>query len=131
AMNMLEGTVTLDGISLLGDSRKLNVSRAGLAVGSKVGVGVRPEAVRMVAPGTPGALAATVDLIEELGAGRVIYVDLGGAPFSVVTSEAVHPEPGSTIGLQFAESDLHFFSSETGGRLEVFKASVPEPALQG
>ncbi|RWE74285.1 TOBE domain-containing protein, partial [Mesorhizobium sp.] len=131
AMNMLEGTVTLDGISLLGGSRKLSVSRTGLAVGSKVAVGVRPEAVRMVAPETPGALAATVDLIEELGAGRVIYVDLDGAAFSVVTSEAVHPEPGSTIGLQFAESDLHFFSSETGGRLDVFKASVPEPALQG
>ncbi|TIV65317.1 MAG: sn-glycerol-3-phosphate ABC transporter ATP-binding protein UgpC, partial [Mesorhizobium sp.] len=49
----------------------------------------------------------------------------------VVTSETVHPELGSTIGLQFAESDLHFFSSETGGRLDVFKASVPEPALQG
>ncbi|TGQ09680.1 MULTISPECIES: sn-glycerol-3-phosphate ABC transporter ATP-binding protein UgpC [unclassified Mesorhizobium] len=131
AMNMLEGTVTLDGISLLGGSRKLSVSRTGLAVGAKVAVGIRPEAVRMVAPGTPGALAATVDVIEELGAGRVIYVDLDGAPFSVVTSEIVHPEPGSTIGLQFAESDLHFFSSETGGRLDVFKASVPEPALQG
>ncbi|WP_292323665.1 TOBE domain-containing protein, partial [Mesorhizobium sp.] len=107
----------------------LNVSRAGLPVGSKVAVGVRPEAVRMVAPGTPGALAATVDLVEELGAGRVVYVDLDGAPFSVVTSETVHPEPGSAIGLQFAESDLHFFSSETGTRLDVFKASVPEPAL--
>ncbi|TIV62530.1 MAG: sn-glycerol-3-phosphate ABC transporter ATP-binding protein UgpC, partial [Mesorhizobium sp.] len=68
-------TVTLDGLSLLGGSRKLGVSRTGLAVGSKVAVGVRPEAVRMVAPGTPGALAASVDLIEELGAGRVIYVD--------------------------------------------------------
>ena len=131
AMNMLEGEVTLDGISLLGGSRKLNVSRTGLAVGAKVAVGIRPESVRMVAPGTPGALAATVDLIEELGAGRVIYVDLDGAPFSVVTSETVHPEPGSTIGLQFAEADLHFFSSETGGRLDVFKVSVPEPALQG
>jgi len=129
AMNMLEGTVTLDGLSLLGDSRKLNVSRTGLPVDSKVAVGIRPEAVRMVAPGTPGALAATVDLIEELGAGRVVYVDLDGAPFSIVTSETVHPEPGSTIGLQFAEADLHFFSSETGGRLDVFKASVPEPAL--
>ncbi|MDX8478993.1 sn-glycerol-3-phosphate ABC transporter ATP-binding protein UgpC [Mesorhizobium sp. VK24D] len=129
AMNMLEGTVTLDGVSLLGDSRKLSVSRAGLPVGSKVAVGIRPEAVRMVAPGTPGALDATVDLVEELGAGRVVYVDLDGAPFSVVTSETVHPKPGSAVGLQFAESDLHFFASETGSRLDVFKASVPEPAL--
>src|SRR5882757_1883127 len=49
AMNMLEGTVELDGLSLLGDSRKLNVSRAGLPVGSKVAVGILPEAVRLVA----------------------------------------------------------------------------------
>ncbi|MBA1144864.1 sn-glycerol-3-phosphate ABC transporter ATP-binding protein UgpC [Mesorhizobium neociceri] len=129
AMNMLEGTVTLDGLSLLGDSRKLNVSRTGLPVGSKVAVGIRPEAVRLVAPGTPAALEATVDLVEELGAGRVVYVDLDGAPFSVVTSETVHPVPGSAVGLQFAETDLHFFSSETGARLDVFKASVPEPVF--
>jgi len=126
---MLEGTVTRDGLSLLDGSRKLNVSRAGLAVGSKVAVGIRPEAVRMVAPGAPGALEATVDLVEELGAGRVVYVDLDGAAFSVVTSETLHPAPGSSIGLQFSEADLHFFSSETGSRLDVFKASVPVPAL--
>ena len=128
AMNILEGTVTLDGLSLLGDSRKLNVSRAGLPVGSKVAVGIRPEAVRLVAQRTPGALDATVDLVEELGAGRVIYVDLDGAAFSVVTSEPTHPAPGSAVGLKFSEADLHFFSSETGSRLDVFKASVPVPA---
>jgi sn-glycerol 3-phosphate transport system ATP-binding protein len=124
AMNMLEGTVTLEGLSLLGDSRKLNVSRAGLPVGSKVAVGIRPEAVRLVAPCTPGALDATVDLVEELGPGRVVYVDLDGASFSVVTSETVHPTPGSAVGLLFSETDLHFFSSETGARLDVFKASM-------
>ncbi|PZV38180.1 sn-glycerol-3-phosphate import ATP-binding protein UgpC [Mesorhizobium kowhaii] len=129
AMNILEGTVELDGISLLGGSRRLAVQRAGLAVGAQVAVGIRPEAVRLVAPGTAGALDATVDLVEELGAGRVIYVDLDGASFSVMTSEAVHPDPGSTVGLRFLLDDMHFFSSQTGTRLEVFKASVPEPAL--
>ena len=128
-MNILEGTVELDGISLLGGSRRLAVQRAGLAVGTQVAVGIRPENVRLVAPGTAGALDATVDLVEELGAGRVIYVDLDGASFSVMTSEAVHPEPGSTVGLRFSPDDMHFFSSQTGTRLEVFKASVPEPAL--
>jgi sn-glycerol 3-phosphate transport system ATP-binding protein len=92
-------------------------------------MGIRPEAVRLVAAGTAGALDATVDLVEELGAGRVVYVDLDGAPFSVMTSEAIHPEPGSTVGLKISPEDMHFFSSETGTRLDVFKASVPEPAL--
>jgi len=129
AMNILEGTVELDGLSLLGGSRRLAMARTGLPVGTKVAMGIRPEAVRLVAPGTAGALNATVDLVEELGAGRVIYVDLDGAPFSVMTSEAVHPEPGSTVGLKISPDDMHFFSSETGARLDVFKASVPEPAL--
>ncbi|BCG85727.1 sn-glycerol-3-phosphate import ATP-binding protein UgpC 2 [Mesorhizobium sp. 113-3-9] len=128
AMNILEGTVELDGLSLLG-GRRLAIARAGLPVGTKVAMGIRPEAVRLVAPGTAGALNATVDLVEELGAGRVIYVDLDGAPFSVMTSEAVHPEPGSAVGLKILPVDMHFFSSETGSRLDVFKASVPEPAL--
>ncbi|TPL70335.1 sn-glycerol-3-phosphate import ATP-binding protein UgpC [Mesorhizobium sp. B2-3-15] len=129
AMNILEGTAELDGLSLLGGSRRLAMARAGLPVGTKVAMGIRPEAVRLVAPETPGALDATVDLVEELGAGRVIYVDLDGAPFSVMTSEPVHPEPGSTVGLKISRDDMHFFSSETGTRLDVFKASVPEPAL--
>ncbi|TRC76705.1 sn-glycerol-3-phosphate import ATP-binding protein UgpC [Mesorhizobium sp. WSM4307] len=129
AMNILEGTVELDGLSLLGGSRRLAMARTGLPVGAKVAMGIRPEAVRLVAPGTAGALNATVDLVEELGAGRVIYVDLDGAPFSVMTSEAVHPEPGSQVGLKISPEDMHFFSSETGARLDVFKASVAEPAL--
>jgi sn-glycerol 3-phosphate transport system ATP-binding protein len=129
AMNMLEGVVTLDGLSLLGGSRRLVMPRAGLPVGTEVAVGIRPEAVRLVAQGTPGALDATVDLVEELGAGRVIYVDLDGAPFSVMTSEAVHPEPGTAVGLRFSPDDMHFFSSQGGARLDVFKASVLEPAL--
>ncbi|KRB21372.1 MULTISPECIES: sn-glycerol-3-phosphate ABC transporter ATP-binding protein UgpC [Mesorhizobium] len=129
AMNILEGTVELDGLSLLGGGRRLAIARAGLPVGTKVAMGIRPEAVRLVAPGTAGALDATVDLVEELGAGRVIHVDLDGAPFSVMTSEAVRPEPGSAVGLKILPEDMHFFSSETGSRLDVFKASVPEPAL--
>ena len=128
AMNILEGVVTPDGLSLLGGSRRLDVSRAGLPVGTEVAMGVRPEAVRLVAPGTPGALDATVDLVEELGAGRVVYVDLDGAPFSVVTSEAVHPAPGTAVGLLFSPDAMHLFSSETGTRLDVLKAPMPVPA---
>ena len=51
-MNMLEGTVELDGLSLLDGSRRLAMARAGLPVGTKVAMGIRPEAVRLVAPGT-------------------------------------------------------------------------------
>ena len=129
AMNILEGVVALDGISLLEGSRRLPMPRAGLPVGTKVAMGIRPEAVRMVDPGAAGAVEATVDFVEELGAGRVVYVDLDGASFSVVTSESAHPAPGSTIGLKFSPSDMHFFSSETGARLDFFVASLPEPVV--
>ncbi|PDQ21046.1 sn-glycerol-3-phosphate ABC transporter ATP-binding protein UgpC [Mesorhizobium sanjuanii] len=128
AMNILEGVVGLDGLSLLGGSRRLTIPRVGLPVGAKVAMGIRPEAVRLVAPGSQGVLNATVDLVEELGAGRVVYVDIDGAAFSVVTSETVHPAPGETVGLKISPEDMHFFSSETGARLDVFKASVPVPA---
>ncbi len=58
AMNILEGVVALDGISLLEGSRRLPMPRAGLPVGTKVAMGIRPEAVRMVDPGAAGAGAA-------------------------------------------------------------------------
>ncbi|MFA6156372.1 sn-glycerol-3-phosphate ABC transporter ATP-binding protein UgpC [Mesorhizobium sp.] len=129
AMNMLEGTVELDGLALLGGSRRLAIPRVGMPVGTQVAVGVRPEAVRLVAPGTAGALDATVDLVEELGAGRVIHVDLDGVPFSVMTSETVNAEPGTAVGLRFPSDELHFFSSQTGARLDVFRTLAPVPAL--
>lgn len=125
AMNILEGAVELDGLSLLGGSRRLAIPRVGLPVGTRVAAGIRPEAVRLVAPGT---LKATVDLVEELGAGRVVYVDLDGGSFCAVTSEAVHPAPGTAVGLMFSPDEMHFFSSETGSRIDTFRASVPVPA---
>jgi sn-glycerol 3-phosphate transport system ATP-binding protein len=128
AMNILEGVVEADGLSLLGGSRYLPLTHLGLAAGTRVALGVRPEAVKLVAEGTPGSLAATVDFVEELGAGRVVYADLDGATFSVVTTDNTHPEPGTPVGLKFAPADIHFFSSETGARLDVAHAAPRELA---
>jgi sn-glycerol 3-phosphate transport system ATP-binding protein len=130
AMNMLEGAVEADGLALREGGRRLPLPPLGLAAGTRVAAGVRPEAVRLVAPGTRGALPATVDFVEELGAGRVVYADLDGATFSVATAEATHPEPGTRVGLLLAPGDMHFFSSETGERIEPTGIATPEPRLK-
>jgi len=125
-MNILEATVRTDGLSLLDGSRMYRMALPGLEPGARVALGVRPEAVRLVAAGTPGALGATVDFVEELGAGRVVYADIDGVAFAVTTTEPANPDPGSAIGLLFPPADVHLFSSETGGRLDL--AAAPSPA---
>ena len=66
-------------------------------------VGVRPEHLRIVAAGTPGAATARVEFVEPLGQTTNVYVEIGNQRFVVVTDKAtvavgdaigVVPEPG-------------------------------------
>jgi sn-glycerol 3-phosphate transport system ATP-binding protein len=130
AMNILEGVVESGRLSLLDGALRLPLPSPGLPPARRIAAGIRPEAFRLVAPATKGSLTATVDFVEELGAGRVIYADLDGVGFSVATAEAISPEPGTRIGLLIAPADLHFFCAETGKRLEPIGIATPEPQLE-
>ncbi len=78
--------------------------------------------------GAPGSADAVVDFIEELGASRVVYAELGGTMFAVTVSEAMEVEPGSAIGLILPPERLHAFDAETGRRLEMQRERAPQPA---
>jgi sn-glycerol 3-phosphate transport system ATP-binding protein len=128
AMNLLEGVVERNRLSLFGRPFA-DLLRPPAEDGSRVTVGIRPEAARIVASGTPGAFEGKVDLVEELGAGRVIYVDLDGVPFSVATADSPHYAPGNQIAVLLPAARLHLFSSETGKRLPVQPAPPGDPSL--
>ena len=77
-----------------------------------VSIGVRPEHVRITSPGE-GALDATVDVIEYLGADTFVIADAGPAGrITVRADEAMELRPGDAIGLILAPDRTHHFGAD-------------------
>jgi multiple sugar transport system ATP-binding protein len=72
--------------------------------------------------GTPGALALTVALVEELGADAYVYGELAGdtpddKPWVVRCDGRAVPRIGDSVGVVVRASDAHVFNRQTGLRL--------------
>jgi multiple sugar transport system ATP-binding protein len=75
-------------------------------------VGLRPEDVSLVAPGS-GQLRATVELVEALGAETLIYVTTEAGAMLVArqpTRSALHA--GDAVGVNVAAANAHRFDAE-------------------
>ncbi|BDA85257.1 sn-glycerol-3-phosphate import ATP-binding protein UgpC 2 [Aureimonas sp. SA4125] len=117
-MNLVDGQVVAAGRFQIDEHRSLPLGQGAPEAGAKVAIGIRPELARLVAPGTPESLEATVDFIEELGASRVVHADLHGLSFAVLFSEPTMLAAGDTVGIVLPAEHLHYFSRETGRRIE-------------
>ena len=126
AMNLLEGRVNEDGAFVYDQGRfvALGQERGRAFAGQRVVLGVRAEAARLVSPDAPGALVATADFIEELGASRVVHADFDGLPFAVALTDNVRLRPGDRIGIMIDPHMVHLYASETG-------EAVLTPAMAG
>ncbi len=127
-MNLFSGVVGAGHVTTLGG---LSFAvRPGAAEDRLVTVGVRPEMITLCPADTAGAAVGTVDFIEELGAGRVVYTQIDEASVVVLTSERTELQPGDRVGLKIAARDLHFFDIEHGRRLasSFHTAAAPVPA---
>jgi multiple sugar transport system ATP-binding protein len=72
--------------------------------------------------GTPGALALTVALVEELGADAYVYGELAGdtpddKPWVVRCDGRAVPRIGDSVGVVVRAADAHVFNRQTGLRL--------------
>jgi sn-glycerol 3-phosphate transport system ATP-binding protein len=76
-------------------------------------LGLRPE---HAAPGEGWPL--TVDVVEMLGAERLVYGRLGDAPFTLrIDGTAPAPAPGQVLPITAAADRLHWFDATTRRRL--------------
>jgi multiple sugar transport system ATP-binding protein len=90
-----------------------------------VSLGIRPEHMKIVAPGA-GTLDATVDVLEYLGADTFLIVDAGGAGRLTVRSDGpTDLRPGAAIGLTLSAADTHHFDGD-GKVLREHARGVPE-----
>jgi multiple sugar transport system ATP-binding protein len=121
-MNLLDATVEADGVRVGAGVIPLSHGLPG-PVGAPVTAGVRPEALAIASTGQ--GIAATVNIVEELGAEAFVHATLanegGHAPerahvvFRVESGAA--PRNGEAIHLEIKDGSMLFFDSVTGDRI--------------
>ena len=82
-----------------------------LAPGSAVTLGIRPRSFLPASQDAPGALAATVDLIEPMGAEMLLHLVREGADLRCVVPHTTRIAAGETVGLCCKPGQLHVFDA--------------------
>ncbi len=110
-MNLLDADAAQGRVTLKGGAF---VPRSGVnGQAGPVTVGIRPEDV---CPSPQGDLDFSVDIIEELGAQRLLHGQMAGQPFSVAVAK---DQPASTGAMRLAlkPGAVHLFDAANGHRL--------------
>jgi len=120
AMNLLEGEFDAEGHFVFGQGGRMQVAQLNgmRKPGLKVVVGVRPESVRRTHANTAGAIPATVDFVEELGANRLIHAEIHGSRIVALDTSIGDLPTGTPVHLALADNALHVFSMEDGKRID-------------
>ena len=118
-MNLMPGQA--DGGRFVSGGEMLVLPGAAPRVGALT-LGVRPEHAALVPAGSAaGGWPLRVEMLEMLGAERLVYGRLGGpdgASFTLrLDATLPPPKPGATVGLQVEPQHLHWFDSGTGQRV--------------
>ncbi len=120
AMNFLSGRMGADGRSVeLSDGISLDVMADALGAyrGKPVIVGIRPEHIH-IGPQHDGIhLTAHLDLVEELGAGQLVYTSIGDSHLIISVPTDAEWEPSEQVTLAILPHRIHLFDSQSGARL--------------
>jgi len=121
AMNFIDATLVRSGSGLaikLGDGTTLSVPADRTSVyeafvDRKVLFGIRPESLSGAAESNAAAIAATVQVVEPLGAETLIYFTAGGVDGCARLSPDVRVAVGEPIRLAPDMSRMHLIDPET------------------
>ena len=118
-MNILPARVTACGVLAIPGDAMLGFddSRHPAGVGDQVEVGIRAEDIEVVERMSADTIALKVELVEELGAGRLVNAFLGDHPVVVSVPASIRPALGSTLLVRLASEHLHLFAAD-GSRLD-------------
>ncbi len=111
-MNLLPGQA--DGSRFTIGSQTLSLPAAAPR-GGKLLLGVRPEHADLH---PQGGWPLKVELLEMLGAERLVYGRLGDAAFTLrIDGTLVPPKPGDMVSLHVEPHHLHWYDADTGQRV--------------
>jgi sn-glycerol 3-phosphate transport system ATP-binding protein len=116
-MNFLKGTLESSTLVRLDDGTELacNAAHAAIPRGARVVAGVRPE--RALIQAMPGGFPLKIELVEELGVGRLVHGRLAGAPMTVAIGPGQQLAASDVIGVAIPADAVHLFDAESGRRL--------------
>jgi sn-glycerol 3-phosphate transport system ATP-binding protein len=119
AMNLMPAEILRPGLARIAGGVDITFDPALFAAvaGQQVELGIRPEDVELVRPGTEGAHALAVQFVEEMGASRLVHGRLGEAEFAVVQPNGRGTEGGETLAIALPPSAIHLFDIGNGRRL--------------
>jgi sn-glycerol 3-phosphate transport system ATP-binding protein len=114
-MNLLDGEA--DGARFVVGGQVLALPAAAPRNGPLT-LGVRPEHIELAPAGAPGGWALQVEVLEMLGAERLVYGHVGGAVFTLrLEGTLPPPKAGSTVALQVSPQHVHWFERTSGTRV--------------
>ncbi|WP_262268865.1 ABC transporter ATP-binding protein [Microvirga yunnanensis] len=123
AMNFLSGQIeTSSGTSIVTkDGTRIPISGfSRISEGQEVTLGIRPEHLEVVPPGTAGAFSSEILVVEPTGSETMISANVAGAQMGAVLRSRRHFAAGDRIGLRPEPGRLHLFdpATERGLRIE-------------
>jgi sn-glycerol 3-phosphate transport system ATP-binding protein len=119
-MNFLPAEVEAPGRLRLAGGAALAYDPARIAAqaGRMVLAGLRPETVALRRAESDGSAPRfKLELIEELGMGRLVHGRVGARAFTVAQGASDAPPQGETFIIEVAPSKVHLFDEATGARL--------------
>jgi len=117
AMNLIPGVVREGGIVELHGGARLSfdAKRFRTPAGSMVEVGMRPEDFSVSA--APSALLFRPELVEDLGATRLVHGHVGEAPLVAAFPAGSQLPTEKDSGLSIAAGKVHLFDPQSGSTL--------------
>lgn len=118
AMNILTAELTDNQLDF-GDGQTLRTTFNAAAFGqSTLKVGIRPECIHLShdAPCDSPALQTTIDIVEDLGAQRVVHARFGEQPVLIVTDLQGLTE-GDTLFAALSLDELYLFDPDSGNNI--------------
>ena len=91
---------------------------AKLADGRGLTFGVRPENLSLAAPDTPGAIPATVEVVELTGPEQLVHLRLGPHRLLASLPPAIRLTAGTACHIAIDPAATVFFDGRTGARIE-------------
>ena len=91
----------------------------------KATLGIRPEHVVLARSRDEADLELPLEIVEELGATRVLHAQAEGQPFAVATAPGLPFPDGATLLLRLPGEDLHLFDADSGQRVPTAWRRLP------
>ncbi|NJM84160.1 MAG: sn-glycerol-3-phosphate ABC transporter ATP-binding protein UgpC [Tabrizicola sp.] len=131
AMNFLPGQLSAArrGVLLENGSLVPLAQMPDLADGHMVQIGVRPEHTTLAARGS-GTIEVRVDMIEELGSGRLCNLLFEDIPLCALTEARPELAAGDAVGLLFDPGQIHLFDSATEKRVATRRVTASGRQMQ-